>query len=169
MSKMDKEAFFCIFCKTGNETAVETFLRELGYTVISSLSERNIVKNGKMIKENRHIIPGYVFFSNNGEPDWDKIMDCKYVHYPLKYSDNTKQMREYDMKFVQWLIRHNDGIKISKVIQIGTKIKIIDGPLKEYEGNIIKVNKRQKCVAVKINTEGIINTIWLSYEYIKEK
>ena len=73
------------------------------------------------------------------------------------------------MKFIQWLIRHNDGIKISKVIQIGTKIKIIDGPLKEYEGNIIKVNKRQKCVAVRINTEGIINTIWLSYEYIKEK
>ncbi len=57
--------------------------------------------------------------------------------------DNTKKLRGHDLEFIQWLKRQNGMIGISKAIQIGTKIKIIDGPLKKYEGNIIKINKRQ--------------------------
>jgi transcriptional antiterminator NusG len=169
---MDTEAFFCLFCETGKETLVETFLKEIGYSVISSVSERNIVKMGHTIKEYRRIIPGDVFFSHvsddGREPDWSKISEFKYVFYPLKYSDNRKQLRENDMKFVKWLVRHDGAVRVSKAVQVGTKIKIIEGPLKEYEGNIIKVNRRQKCVCVQINTEGLINKIWLSYECIEE-
>jgi transcriptional antiterminator NusG len=166
---MEEEAYFCVFCETGKESIVETLLKDLGYNIISSLTERNILKNGKTIKEYRPIIPGYVFFGNKGEPDWIKIKKIGYILYPLKYSDNIKQLHGQDLKFIEWLIRHNGSIGISKAIQVGTKIKIIEGPLKEYEGNIIKINKRQKCVAVEINTESIINTVWLSYECVEEK
>ena len=51
-------------------------------------------------------------------------------------------------------------------MEIGNKIKIMEGPLKEWEGQIVKINKRQKCACVKIDGDGLKNTIWLSYEII---
>jgi len=65
------------------------------------------------------------------------------------------------------LVKKNNGIiQISKVLKIGNKIQVLEGPLKEYEGKIVKINKRQKCVAIKLDGEGIKNEIWLSYDYI---
>jgi hypothetical protein len=69
---------FCVFCETSQENKVEVFLTKAGYDVISTLAERNIVKNGKLFKETRSVISGYVFFENEIEPDWDEI--CKYRH-----------------------------------------------------------------------------------------
>jgi transcriptional antiterminator NusG len=162
----DKELYFCLFCETLKEAKVETFLKRLGLNVISALVERKTFKNGKWAKELRAIIPGYVFFENNCEPDWDIICKNFYVYFPLHYPDKSKYLKGKDLDFINWLKRHNGLIKISKAIEIGTKVKILEGPLKELEGQIIKINKRQKCVCVNIEGEGIKNTIWLSYEII---
>jgi transcriptional antiterminator NusG len=163
---MDQNFVFCLFCETSYEGRVETFLRNNGFNVISALVERNIYKNGKLVKEKRSIIPGYVFFEDNKEPDWDKICEFKHIHYPLHYMDKSKSLKKNDLDFVNWLKRNNGLVKISKVMDIGKKIKIIEGPLKELEGNIVKINKKQKCIGVKIDGDGINNIIWLSYEHI---
>jgi transcriptional antiterminator NusG len=157
---------FCVFCETSQENKVETFLKKAGYDVISALVERNIVKDGKLVKEIRSVIPGYVFFENKREPDWDDICKNRYIYYPLRYWDNTKSLKNNDLHFVKWLKGNNGIIKISKVIKIGNKVKIIEGPLKDLEGKIVKINNRQKCAGVKIGGEGINCIIWLSYEYI---
>lgn len=77
-------------------------------------------------------------------------------------------LRGGDLEFARWLQRHNGVIETSKVVQEGAKIKIISGPLREYEGKIIKVNKRQKCAAVQIVSEKIPCTVWLSFDFIEE-
>ena len=163
---MEQPFFFCIFCESSKEFIVETFLKNIGINVISALVERKVFKNGKWIKELRPIIPGYVFFENNCEPDWEKICNNKYVYYPLQYLDKSKNLKENDLYFIQWLKKNNGKIKISKVKNIGNKIQIIEGPLKELEGKILKINKKQKCVCIELDGEGIKNTIWLSYEII---
>ena len=151
---------FCLFCETLQENKVETLLQNIGLDVISTLVERNIMKDGKLIKELRSIIPGYVFFENCSEPDWNEICKSKYIYYPLHYTDNEKRLKDEDLYFIKWLKGNNGIIKISKEMEIGKKIKILDGPLKELEGKIVKINKRQKCA-------GIKNIIWLSYELIE--
>jgi len=45
----------------------------------------------------------------------------------------------------------------------------LDGPLKEREGAIIRLNRRQRCAEVLLATEGIRRTIWLSYEVMEVK
>jgi hypothetical protein len=37
------------------------------------------------------------------------------------------------------------------------------------EGEILKINKRQKCIGIKIEGERIKNIIWLTYEKIEIK
>jgi transcription antitermination factor NusG len=159
-------SYFCVFCEIGSEAVVEISLENKGCTVISSLVERYIVKNKKFNKELRPILSGYVFFEYYGLPNWIEIKRMNHILYPLKYSDNTRSLRGNDEKFVHWLIQNKGVIKMSKAIEIGHKIKIIKGPLKDYEGNIVKVNKREKSVKIEINGEGIIKYVWLSYEYI---
>ena len=73
-----------------------------------------------------------------------------------------------DLDFVKWLKGFNGKIKTSKAVEIGKKIKIIEGPLTDLEGKIVKINKKQKCVGIKIEGEGINNIVWLSYELIKK-
>jgi transcriptional antiterminator NusG len=162
--------FFCLFCETSRENKVELYLKEMGYNVISALVERNIFVNGKIKNILRSLTPGYVFFEYDGLLDgfiWNDICKIQYIHYPLKYVDNEKGLRGKDLELINWLKGNNGIIKISKVIEIGNKIKVIEGPLVNYEGKIIKINKRQKCAAIKLDGEGIEMEIWLSYEYIK--
>jgi transcriptional antiterminator NusG len=157
---------FCVFCETSQDNKVEAFLTKAGYDVISTLAERNIVKNGKLVKGTRSVIPGYVFFENEIEPDWDEICKYRHIYYALHYGDNTKELKNNDLHFVKWLKSNNGIIKISKAIKIGNKVKIMEGPLKDLEGKIVKINNRQKCAGIKIGGEGISCIIWLSYEYI---
>jgi hypothetical protein len=113
-----------------------------------------------LVKELRSIVPGYVFFEHN------KINESEYIFYPLHYSNNEKVLRGNDLNFVKWLKGNNGIVKISKVKQVGKKIQIIEGPIKGLEDKIIKINKRQKCIGIRMEGEGIRNTIWLSYEYV---
>jgi hypothetical protein len=102
-NNMDENSIFCVFCKTLQESRVEAFLQNLGYNVISALVERKIIKNGKPVKILRAIIPGYVFFENTNEPEWDEICKSRHIYYPLSYENNEKRLRNNDLKFVKWL------------------------------------------------------------------
>jgi transcriptional antiterminator NusG len=127
--------------------------------------ERNVVKNGKAVKTIRPIFPGYVFFEYASEPLWRLLQKEKYICYPLEYADHTKELRNGDLEFVIWLKNNKGIVKVSKAVEEGKWIKIIDGPLKEYEGKIKKINKNRKCMEVEMGTEKITNRIWLSYEF----
>jgi hypothetical protein len=69
------------------------------------------------------------------------------------------------LSFIKWL-KGNDGlIKVSKAVETGKKI--VEGPIAGMGGEIVKVNRRQKCVGVKVEGEGIRNIVWLSYECVE--
>ena len=161
---MGVQFVYCLFCETSYENKAEIFLKGLGYSTISALVERKTVKNGKHIREYRSIIPGYVFFENNAEPDWTEICKYKHIYYPLQYLNGQKHLKDNDLHFINWLKGNNGEIAISKAKAIGTKIQFLDGALLELEDNIVKINKKQKCAGIKIEGDGIKNIIWLSYE-----
>jgi transcriptional antiterminator NusG len=162
------ESVYCLACFSGQERTVEDFLKRSGYKVISAIAERYVVKRDKRCKEFRSLLPGYVFMIGDESPAWDIIIRFRYISRPLRYGDGSMCLRGGDLEFARWLQRHNGVIETSKVVQEGAKIKIISGPLMEYEGKIIKVNKRQKCAAVQIVSEKIPCTVWLSFDFIEE-
>ena len=48
----------------------------------------------------------------------------------------------------------------------GNRIRILDGFLKDYEGSIIRVDRRHRSVQVKLMFQGKTLTTWLGYEDI---
>jgi transcription antitermination factor NusG len=162
----DKVNYYCIYCKSGDETAIEEELKRQGHYVIHCSTERIVEIEGKKKTEVRRMLPGYIIFYTSEKPLWEKITGIKNVYKILSYDDGTRELKEGDLKFIKW-IKNNEGkIGISKVKREGMKITVIDGPLKRYEGKIVKINKRQNVVKVHIDDSGVINNIWLGIKYI---
>jgi transcriptional antiterminator NusG len=161
---------YCLYCETGRENRVGEGLTRSGFRVIPSLVELVIVKNKKSSHVVRQLLPGYVFFESEAAlraGDWATIKQDKHIYRPLSYVDGSKELRGDDLLFVELLERKRGLLGISKAIAEGTRVKIIDGPLKELEGKIIKVNRKRRCAEVAIESVGVVHRIWLSYELIK--
>ncbi|GAB6391893.1 MAG: transcription antitermination protein NusG [Treponematales bacterium] len=160
---------YCLFCETGREAKVEDFLNEAGYRVITSLAMQGVIRRGKLVREPRALLPGYVFFENDREPDEKTLKANKYVYRLLRYDDGAAHLRGKDLDFIRLLFARNGVFGVSKAIQVGSRIKILDGPLKDYEGDIVRLNRRRQNAEVRIESEGFIHTVWLSYEVIEKK
>ena len=161
---------YCVYCRPGQDKNAEGKLKDLDYASLSPLEMKPRFVCGKKEIRYHRLMPGYVFFDVpvNTEPDWIKIRQVSSILRVLQYGDGTRALRADDMKFIYWL-RENQGVlKASPVIQIGTKIRIIGGPLKDYEGKIVAVNKARERVAVKIGESSLLQRIWFSIEYIEE-
>jgi transcriptional antiterminator NusG len=129
------------------------------------------VKNGISRTVIRQLLPGYVFFSSENplnSLEWKQLSDEDYIYKPLSYGDGTKELSGSDLSFVQLLLRNNGLLDISKAVTEGSKARIIDGPLKELEGQIVKVNKRRRCAELEVDAMGIIGKVWLSFELLEE-
>jgi transcriptional antiterminator NusG len=163
------EAFYCLFCETGSEGEAERDLSGLGLRVVSARAERNEARAGRKMKIIRQLLPGYVFFQTEEDPDrfrWKSICASKHIYYPIGYADGTKRLRGGDLEFVRWLLRRDGIVGVSKAFVEGKKVRIIDGPLKEFEGKIVAVNKKRQYAKVEVESFGIIRNVWLPYEVV---
>ena len=161
---------YCLFCTSGQEQEICQRLEHLGYIALSPQVVRHKPAGKATHKKLVRLIPGYIFFDADSslEPDWREIRRFPHLLRILRYGDGQLALRGADLAFVAWLKRFSGVIQISSVIQVGTKIRIIDGPLKDMGGRIIKVNKNRKVVQVSFGeTEGLINTIWCSIDYVQ--
>ena len=60
-------------------------------------------------------------------------------------------------------------VDISRAIAEGSWIRVLDGPLKHYEGCIVKMDKKHRSAAIQVGTEGHFKTVWCSFELLEEQ
>ena len=163
-------AWYCLFCKGGQEQNVMRMLEERGARPLAPLAVR--VRTGAKAREKtrQRLLPGYVFFEQADAPDWPGIIRYSAVLRVLHYQDETPELRGKDLEFVRWL-RANEGlIDVSEVVKVGTKIAFVSGPLVGMEGQVLKVNKGRRQVQVAVGGEGnLFRAMWCSIEYIQDK
>lgn len=62
----------------------------------------------------------------------------------------------------------NGKIGLLKALQVGDRIEIIDGILKQLHGTITKMDKRKRTIRIALDTEGAIREIWLAYDVVEK-
>jgi len=160
---------YCLFCKTGREAAVEAALAEAGCRVIGTRAVSNEVRRGgALVPLVRPLLPGYVFLESEAEPDWKALRRRGGALRPLAYGDGRTALRGADLEFVSLFARYGGLLGVSRAAQVGGRIRIIDGPLKAYEGRILRLNRRRLSAEVRIEGEGISCAVWLPYEVIEK-
>lgn len=160
---------YCFFCETGYEDSFDTTFKWLGLTKIEASVNRVVRRNGKEVTVKRAMLPGYVLFEAD-DLSFDRLSALRQrLHFLrfVSYPDGAYALRGRDLEFINWLKRQNGMLDVSRVCRVGTRIRVIDGPLKTYEGSIVEVNRKRSCVAIRVGEGSILNKIWCSVEYVE--
>ena len=160
---------YCLFCKSGQEGLVIDLLKRSGYAAFSPLAVQNKPDAGGMKRTRARLLPGYVFFDAEDNPDWNRILRYSGVLKVLRYEDGVCALHGEDLAFVDWLKRCEGLIDVSQVVKVGTKIAFIGGPLVGMEAKVLKVNKSRKTVQIALGGgDAMFRNIWCSIEYVGE-
>ena len=166
----------CFFCKTGKEDDVVRRFQTLlprGRAITPTRSRYRRVK-GTAIEEMVPLLPGYVFF----ELGKDETDDLQYalqsffmadnVFKLLRYTDGSWQLHGHDDNFARMLFETGGNIGISQAyFDVGKRIRILSGFLKDYEGFIVRVNRKAKTVEVSVELQGEKVNMRLGYELVE--
>ena len=172
----------CFFCKSGRETDV---IRHFNITFPNG---RAIVPTRTKIRRTREaaieeqvpLLPGYVFFeiTEDGTPapgiidailmallEFSKLDSVLRL---LRYSDGKWRLFGSDNLFAEMLFKTEGNIGLSQAyFDKGDRIRILDGFLKDYEGNITSVNRKNKTVEITVNLQGKKVIMRLGYELVE--
>ncbi|MBQ8953633.1 MAG: hypothetical protein IJ048_05920 [Clostridia bacterium] len=162
-------SFGCVFCLTGQEHLAARSLERDWDIVrarpVSVLKWRT--DKGRKSLEPEVVFPSYVFFEADGdfEPHGRMPDGCLKV---LKSSEDEWRLAGYDKWFAGWLLDQDGEIGLSKARRVGDRIQIQQGPLKDLEGCIVKVDKRGRSGQVKLDVNGRTLTVWLGFELLDD-
>ncbi len=160
----------CVFCKTGSENILAEQLKEIAgireaFAVqqVQHRSERGV--RSEIVKI---MLPGYVFFLADGTLKPHLLYQNDSVLRLLTYGE-AWALRGGDLDFARWMHRHGGLLGLSRAYRVGQRVTIASGPLKELEGVIQKVDRRNRNGLVLIEFCGKQIKVWLAFDYISEE
>ena len=136
---------------TGEEESVKKkIIRDL-HGVYPLVFKRKVMerRQGVWKEVTRILFPSYVFVQMTmNEKNYYTVKDIPYVLSFLG-SKEPEAVPDKQMANILRFCDDDEFVGISK-IEIGKDVKVIDGPLKGYEGQIIKIDKRKGRAKVRI-------------------
>lgn len=117
---------------------------------------------GKWEARERPMLPGYVFLYYKDKLP-DDILRKLVRHYKLlEYDTGKRELWGYDYEYAMWIYSHNGRIEESKALCEGDTIKVVDGPLAEGIGKIIKLDRHKRRAWVEFDFAGRVFRVSLS-------
>lgn len=162
-------AYGCLFCRTGREYEI---VREItaavpGIQALVPEKMRFRRTGGQLGQERARLFPGYVFLCARPDADILPLVRLEHVFRLLVYDDGSWHLRGSDRKFAGALFDAGGVIGVSRAYFEDNRIRIVDGFLKEYEGSIVRVNRRARAAEICVNVDGKLISVWLSYEVME--
>lgn len=160
----------CVFCRTGQERLVAQGLaakyQKLETLVVLQIKHKSL--QGVKSTQEHILLPGYVFFQVLGEaPSFFDIRSIQGVIGLLRDFSGEWRLADQDRRFARWAFAHGGVIGLSKAYTVGDKVRILSGPLKDYEGSIVKIDRRSRNGQIKIRFDGRVWKVWLAFELVE--
>jgi hypothetical protein len=164
-------AYGCISCPCGKETHVAASVMRCNSKMIATAvsQTKRRTRQGVTTMQNEIVLKGYVIFMI---PKSASVFDLLPEHEGLKvltYSDGDWRLYGDDERYAKWVFQYDGLIGMSRAYRLGDQIHIIDGPLKDMEGCITRIDKRNKSGQVTLVFGGRVVKIWLGFELIKRQ
>ena len=121
--------------------------------------------HGKKWDEENVLIKGYVFIYVPKNYDIRYIKSDNNPYKILKWQLDLGKLFGEDYEYALWVLRQDGLIGVSKAIKVNEKVKIVDGPLAQMEGYIVKYSKRNRNCLVEIEFMNQTIRTWLPFEW----
>ena len=157
----------CMFCMTGQENRVASLIQRdwpaaKAYSV--SAAKRRSTKGVKRV-DIEVIMPSYVFFEvEEGFRPMPPFPDG--AIRILKTAEDDWELKGQDDEFAKWLLAHEGVLNLSLAHKVGDEIVIHQGPLKDFAGCILKIDRRNENGLVQLEVGGNQIRTWLPFEII---
>jgi len=155
----------CLSCMSGQEARVASGV-ELQWPgvkarPVSAMKRRSSQGVKRLSAE--VIMPGYVFFeAPEGFRPTPPYPDG--VYRILTTVDGTWRLLGSDDAFARWLLGQDGLLNLSEAHRVGERIVIHSGPLKDLEGYILKIDRRNENGLVQLEVDGRQIRAWLPFE-----
>jgi transcription antitermination factor NusG len=74
-----------------------------------------------------------------------------------------------DERYARWVFSQNGLIAMSEACLEGDRVRIVRGPLKDLEGQILKIDKRNRNGQVMLTFNNRIVKAWLGFEFVEKE
>ena len=121
--------------------------------------------HGKKWDEESVLIKGYVFIYVPKGYDIRYIRSDNNPYRILKWQLELGKLFGDDYRYSEWVLQQDGLIGVSKAVKVNEKVKIVDGPLADFEGYIVKYSKRNRNCLVEVDFMNQTIRTWLPFEW----
>ena len=161
----------CLFCKTGAEESLAEKLMQKAPEVRAIAPKKRRVRRSRGRAEDEYVLlfPGYLFYCADTDFDPYFFVRDDNVYRLLLTDKNDWRLMGRDRELVEGFFKTGGIIDLSRAYYEGNRIRIAEGFLKDYEGQIIRVNRRNRTAQIRLDISGSASTLWLGFELICEE
>ena len=163
---LSEKVYFCVFVESGYEETVARTIQYCNYgRAFFPQRIKPVHRHGVWVDEKRALFPGYVFVE--GESLMPQLTRINHVIRLLHYEDKTVQLRDSDLAFAKMLFLGDGSVRKLKTVQEGSYIRVTDDLLKNFNGRVLRVDKRKRIAEVEITLVGTVNRVWLGLDMME--
>ena len=166
------EHAYCIFCRSGTEekVAAELIRQHDGLLAMPVYQEKHQSRSGVKSLVREVMLPGYVFVYTRDIPDDERKFTRGNPNALriLSDADGAAELYGDNLDYARWVMRYSGLIRCSKAVRVGSRIRITEGPLKDYEGYIREISKKNRNGRIEIPFMGQTIKAWLPFEWVEE-
>jgi transcriptional antiterminator NusG len=161
---------YCIFCKTGSEKHIAELINKKDKRIQAIAPTRVLQekRQGRWEQREQILLPGYVLLYAEEVIQIELRAEIPNLYKILNYESGLRELQGMDYEYSMWIYRHHGNITASKVLTEGRNVKVLDGPLLDCFGTIVKLDKHKRRVWVEFQFDGQNRVVSLSAECIAE-
>ncbi len=157
---------YCIQCLTGYESKTADAIRLCcdGVDAYAVMQERHRSRAGRRTLERSVMLPGYVFVYAREALSFRRLLSVENVIRFLSYGgQDGYHLKDSDLAFSRWVWRHRGFFICSRAAKAGDHLRIIEGPLADRIGTVLKIDRHNRNVCISISFDGNERKVWLPF------
>lgn len=161
-----KPGWYVIYTKSRHEKKVASKLLAQNIPTYLPVVKTITKWSDRIKKVEKPLFHSYVFVYLNTDKEYYKILDTTGVVCFIKFKNQLAQVRDVEINAIKNFLKQFSDIEIGNSINfaIGEKRKITCGVFKDFECEILKINRKKKiCVRIESIKMSLIATFHPSY------
>jgi transcription antitermination factor NusG len=162
------EYVYCIYCQPQKQVLIA---RQIPKFFNCKAFNPIIIKRlwtGKQYRNQTYsLMPGYVFLFSSERIDPFVVRRLEGVEKIMQYGNGDYALSEEDERLARWLLRYDGTIGLSRAVKVGDRVHVVQGPLSDFAGTIIRMDLRRKRALINLSLHNNVWPTWMDYDFFE--